>query len=145
MLAAATAKSSLIRLLHAEHIVLFLTNLFLLTTIWTFIISSHKKKYCIIANITWAVFIIGLGTNSKSHWPLRLLGLTRHAWKIIVDLTLGQDLISHNNNKIDILCHLCKIFFGIQMHQQQKQRKNIPYLSSTIKALVINALISLGD
>ena len=68
-----------------------------------------------------------------------------HAWKISVDLTLGQDHISHNNNKIDILCHLCEIFFGIQMHQQQKQRKNVPYLSSTIKALVINALISLGD
>ena len=44
MLAAVTAKSSLIWLLHAEHIVLFLTNLFLLTTIWTFIISSHKKS-----------------------------------------------------------------------------------------------------
>ena len=45
MLAAATAKSSLIWLLHAEHIVLFLTNLFLLTAIiWTFIISSHKKS-----------------------------------------------------------------------------------------------------
>ena len=44
MLAAAIAKSSLIWLLHAEHIVLFLTNLFLLTTIWTFIISSHKKS-----------------------------------------------------------------------------------------------------
>ena len=118
MLVAATAKSSLIWLLHAEHIVLFLTNLFLLTTIWTFIISSHKKKYCIIANITWAVYIIGLGTNSKSDCMASEASRVNHAWKISVDLTLGQDHISHNNNNnIDILCHLCKIFLGIQMHQ----------------------------
>ena len=136
MLAAATAKSSLIWLLHAEHIILFLTNLFLLTTIWTFIISSLQKKI-----LHHSQYNLGCFYNRPWHkfyeWLASEASRVNHAWKIIVDLTLGQDHISHknnNNNNIDILCHLCKIFFGIQMHQEMKQRKNVPYLSSTIKS-----------